>query len=116
MAITRQGSIPYQESGAIRVCHRGPAHLATKKLELLGPRHLFRRLEPLRFFWRSLDGAILDDQRGGVVIAMEPCEEAPPRARRPEVRGEFTIDFRCALLRLDLRQMRLPIDDLPGGE
>src|SRR5260221_9187582 len=116
MAITRQGSIPYQESGAIRVCHRGPAHLATKKLELLGPRHLFRRLEPLRFFWRILDRTIRDDQRDGIVIAKELREKASPRARRREVRGEFTIDFRSALLRLDLRQMRLPIDDLPGGE
>src|SRR5258708_2818645 len=116
MAITRQGSIPYQESGAIRVCHRGPAHLATKKLELLGPRHLFRRLELLRFFWRILDRTILDDQRERTVIATEQCEEAPPRARRPEARGEFTIDFRSALLSLDLRQVRLPVDDLPGGE
>src|SRR3954447_1501072 len=93
-----------------------PVHLATKKLGLLGPRHLFRRFEPLRFSWRSLDRTILDDQRERTVIATEQCEEAPPRARRPEVRGEFAIDFRNALLSLDLRQVRLPIDDLPGGE
>src|SRR5260221_2252835 len=116
MAITRQGSIPYQESGAIRVCHRGPAHLATKKLELLGPRHLFRRLEPLRFFWRILDRTIRYDQRDGIVIATEQCKEASPRPRPPEVRGEFTIDFRRALLSLDLRQVWLPIDNSPGGE
>src|SRR5260221_2758049 len=116
MAITRQGSIPYQESGAIRVCHRGPAHLATKKLELLGPRHLFRRLEPLRFFWRILDRTIRYDQRDGIVIATEQCKEASPRARRPEVRGEFTVDFRRVLLSLDLREVWLPIDNSPGGE
>src|SRR5260221_5822225 len=65
-----------------------------RKLELLGPGHFFRRLEPLRFFRRILDRTILYDQRERTVIATEQCEEAPPRARRPEVRGEFTIDFR----------------------
>src|SRR5260221_3297683 len=59
---------------------------------------------------------IRDDQRDGIVIAAEQCEQAPPRARRPEVRGEFTIDFRRALLSLDLRQVWLPIDNSPGGE
>src|SRR6266446_2947071 len=106
-----QGRVgPYESALA------APAHLATKKLELLGPRHLFRRLEPLRFFWRILDRTIRDDQRDGIVIAKELREKASPRARRREVRGEFTIDFRSALLSLDLRQVRLPVDDLPGGE
>src|SRR5216683_7210954 len=45
--------------------------LATKKLERLGPRDLFRRLEPLRFFWRSFDRTIRDDQRERIVTATE---------------------------------------------
>src|SRR5258708_4495029 len=93
----------------------GPASLGTKQLELLGPRQFFRR-PSLHLGCTILDRMIRDDQRDGIVIATELREEASPRARRPEVRGEFTIDFRSALLSLDLRQMRLPIDDLPGGE
>src|SRR6266852_8588076 len=94
----------------------GPASLGTKQLELLGPGHFFRRPSSLHLGCTILDRTILDDQRERTVIATEQREEAPPRARRPEVRGEFTIDFRSALLGLDLRQVRLPIDDLPGGE
>src|SRR6266702_7706586 len=112
MAVTRQVSIAHQESWAARA----PAHLATKKLERLGPRQLFRRLEPLRFFWRRFDRTILDDQRKRIVIATEQREEAPPCAGRPKVRGEFTIDPGSALLGLDLGEVRLPIDNLPGGE
>src|SRR5207245_11553796 len=78
--------------------------------------HLLWRLDPLHFSWRSLDGAILDDQRKWIVIATEQREEAPPCAGRPEVRGEFTIDPGSALLGLDLGEVRLPIGNLPGGE
>src|SRR5258707_14761839 len=95
---------------------RGSASLGAKQLELLGPGHFFRRPSSLHLGCTILDRMIRDDQRDGIVIAAEQCEEAPPRARRPEVRGEFTIDFRSALLSLDLRQVRLPIDKSPGGE
>src|SRR5258707_12654564 len=95
---------------------RGSASLGAKQLELLGPGHFFRRPSSLHLGCTILDRMIRDDQRDGIVIATEQCEEAPPRARRPEVRGEFTIDFRSALLSLDLRQVWLPIDNSPGGE
>src|SRR5260370_34948017 len=77
---------------AARVSALRPASLGTKQLELLGPGPFFRRPSSLHLGRTILVRMVRDDQRDGIVIATEQCEEAPPHASRRDVQGEFTLD------------------------